>query len=320
MFYKGERLAPPSIAQAVIIVPVVTTLIKSNSKFDIKELGSYNGNIIKFLSINGTKVVTTVAGDIYVNGNLEINHKYNHIAITPKKNKVITCGIVFDDEGDTGKLQLLDVGENLHLPCDITANDIMSYDGRIYIKQDDKLSEIEFIELNDRILIAPRVVTNIQENATKLFDGVAIQNVLGSCVASVLPQSGTCHQILIPEMKGYQIIDARYDKNILIVIANKKGKYDKFIFKLSEDFKTYELRKVDNITYCGINFTVLDNGVVIHINEDEEIEIFVNKLGKNDVKVIDSGSIKGDMRLFSDGTKVLFSEKNKIYRIKMKSD
>lgn len=196
----------------------------------------------------------------------------------------------------------------------------MSYGGRIYVKQNDKLSEIEFIELPNKILISSSAVTSIQENATKLFDGVVIQNVLGSCVASMLPQYRTCHQVLLPEMKGYQIIDAKYDKNVLIIIANKKGKYDKFIFTLSEDFKTYEMRKVGDVTYCGINFTVLDNGVVIHVNEDEEMEIFLNKIGKNNVKVIDSSSIRGDMRLFADGTNVLFSEKNKIYKIKMKSD
>lgn len=321
IFHKGERIAPPSAAQAIIVVPVVTTLIRSNSDFNIQELNSYNGNIVKFLSINGTRVITTDIGSIYINGNLELNNKNVHISITPVKNKVIACGITFDDDSEeTGKLNLLDVSENKSIPCDITANDMMSYDGRVYVKQGDKLSEIEFIELNSKILVAATVVTNVQENASKMFNGVVIQNVLGSCVASVMPQSKTCHQILIPEIKGYQVVDAKYEKNILVIVANKKGKYDRFVFKLSEDFKSYDLRKIDDISYVGINFTVLDNGVVVYVNEDEEIEIFVNKMGKNNVKVIDSRSISGDMRLFSDGVKVLFSEKNKIYQIQMKSD
>jgi hypothetical protein len=320
MFYRGERLSPPSIAQAVLIIPVMTTLIKSNSSFDIKELNTYDGNIVRMLSINGTRVVTTDSGNIYVNGNFELSTENTNIAITSKRNKVMSCGLVFEDEEEVGKLRIWDVGEDEEIPCNISASDIMSYGGRIYVKQNDKLSEIEFIELPNKILISSSAVTSIQENATKLFDGVVIQNVLGSCVASMLPQYRTCHQVLLPEMKGYQIIDAKYDKNVLIIIANKKGKYDKFIFTLSEDFKTYEMRKVGDVTYCGINFTVLDNGVVIHVNEDEEMEIFLNKIGKNNVKVIDSSSIRGDMRLFADGTNVLFSEKNKIYKIKMKSD
>lgn len=320
IFFEGDRIAPPSVAQAVLIVPVVTTLIKSNSNFDIQELDSYDGNIIKFLSINGTRVLVTDEGGIYVNGSLEINHKDSNIAITPKKNLVIDCSIVHSDDDESDKLKLLNVTTNKPIDCDINADDMMSYDGRIYVKQADKIAEIEFIELTDRVLVAAHVVTNTLENATKLFNGVVIQNVLGSCVASVMPQSKTCHQVIIPEMKGYQIIDAKYEKNVLVIIGNKKGKYDKFIFKLSSDFKSYELRKVDDVTYSGINFTVLDNGVAVHLNEDDEIEIFVNKCGKNNVKVIDSRSISGDMRLYSDGVKVLFAEKNKMYRIQMKGD
>jgi serine/threonine protein kinase len=320
MFHRGERLAPPSTAAAVIMVPVITTLIKSNNDFELKELNSYDGDIVKFISINGTRVITTATGGVYINGNKEMVTTDTEIAITSKYNKVMCCGLDIEDEEEVGLLKIWDVKDNKQVACNITASDIMSYEGRIYVKQYDKLSEIEFIELPNKVLISSTIVTNIQENATKLFDGVAIQNVLDSCVASVFPKTKTCHQILIPEMKGYRVIDAKYDKNLLVIIANKKGKYDKFIFKLSEDFNSYELRKIDDISYTGINFTVLDNGVVIHINENEEIEIFLNKIGKNNVKVIDSSSIRGDMRLFHDGAKVLFSEKEKIYRIQMKSD
>ena len=320
IFHKGERIAPPSIAQAIIIVPVITTLIKSNSNFDIQQLNAYDGNIINFLSVNGTRVVMTDVGSIYVNGNLECNATNASIAITPKQNKVIACNVIAGEDGESGKLNLVSVNDNENIACNINADDMMSYDGRVYIKQNDKLSEVEFIELPNRVLVASRVVTNIQENASKMFDGVVIQNVLGSCVASVMPQSQTCHQILIPEIKGYQVIDAKYEKNVLVVIGNKKGKYDKFIFKLSADFKKYDLRKVDDISYNGINFTVLDNGVVVYVNEDEDMEIFVNKMGKNNVKVIDSKSISGDMRLYSDGVKTLFAEKERIYKIQMKSD
>lgn len=319
IFVKGERIAPPAAAEAVLVIPVLTAIVKSNSNFDIRELASHDGNIIKFLSINGVRVIYTDSGGVYVNGNLELNAKGNDFAITEKKNTVINCSIVFDDEGN-GKLRLLDINKNASIDCDINADEIMSYDGRVYVKQQDKIAEIEFIELGDKILVAAPTVTNVLENATKLFSGVVIQNVLGSCVASVMPQSKTCHQILIPEVKGYQIVDAKYEKKVLIVIANKKGRYDKFIFKLSDDFKTYELRKVDDVSYTGINFTVLDNGVVVHANEEEEIEIFLNKLGKNNVKVIDSRNVTGDMRLYSDGVKVLFAEKDKMYRMQMKSD
>jgi hypothetical protein len=270
------------------------------------------------LSLNGTKIVITDNGEVYINGNLELNNCLGEIAITPKKNKVILCDIIDNDSNQF--LRLLDVSANTEIQCSIATKSIMSYDVRIYVKQEDILSEIEFIELNNKIMAVPRTITNVLENASKLFNGVVIQNVLGSCVASVMPRTRTCYQIRIPEMKGYQVIDAKYDKNVLIIIGNKKGKYDKFIFKLADDFLSYDYRKVEDMPYLGINFIVLDNGIVVHINEDEEIEIFSNKIGKNNVKIINGKDISIDMRLYSDGTKVIFSEKNKLYRIQMKSD
>jgi len=321
IFHNGERVAPPSLSQAVVVVvPIQATIIKSNSDFDIQRVNSYDGSIVKFIFSAGTRVITTDVGSVYINGNLESNQSDSKIAITPRST-VFGCQLQFDsDEDEYGKLKILKISNNKAFPCDIQGKDIMSYGGRVYVQQSDKLSEIEFIEMGHNTLIAAHPITNIQENASKLFDGVVIQNVLGSCVASVLPESRSCHQVLIPEMKGYQVVDAKYDKNILVIIANKNGKYDKFIFKLAPDFKSYELRKIDDIAYSGINFIVLDNGVAVLINENEEIEIFANKIGKNDVKVVDSRSIKADMRLLTDGTRVLFADKNEVYRMQMKNN
>jgi len=103
-----------------------------------------------------------------------------------------------------------------------------------------------------------------------------------------------------------------------MVIASKKGKYDKFILKFDDKFSSYSLRKVDDISYVGINFAVLDNGLVVHINENEELEIFSNKKDSGTVKVIDHDIIQGDMKLFSDGVQVMFSKGKKLYKLRMK--
>ena len=196
----------------------------------------------------------------------------------------------------------------------------MSYEGRVYIKNNDMISEINFIEMGKNIHAVPKHVGNVMEKATKFYDGVIIQNVLGSFMASIFPSSGVHHQIQCEEFKGYQIIDAKYRDGVLIVIASKKGKYDKFILKFDDKFSSYSVRKVEDISYIGINFTVLDNGLVIHINENEELEIFSNKKDKNTVKVIDNSLIDGNMKLFNDGVQVVFSKGKKLYKLKMKNE
>jgi len=312
IFYEGKRVPPPSDPQQIIIIPIIYHTIKSNDSFEIIELNSYAKNVIKYISVEGVRITLVEPDEVYVDNKKEINVNSTHFGITSNFHRVIGANVESDN------IILFNIKENKKIECNISAENIMTYDGRIYIKKEDKICEIIFIELPNKTLVSSEVVTNVLENATKIFDGVVIQNVLGSCVASVFPKTKTFYQVIIPEIKGYQIVDSKFDKNVLIVIANKKGQYDKFVLKFNENFSSYELRLVKNISYIGINFIVLDNGIVVHINEDEEMEIFSNKIGKNDIKVIGSKSIEGDMKLLKDGIRVLFSQGNKIYRLKMK--
>ena len=313
LFFEGKRLPPPTGLVQTIVVPVVIQTITGNEDFEITEMFEYNSNVIRFLSVDGTRVTVASKG-IYVGNKLvtDLDVKNVNIAITPLTNQVI--GVKTID----GTLSFGNLSGGKSPQGNISFEDIMSYKGRVFIKNQDKLSELEFVEMGANIHAVPRLVANVMENATKLFDGVVIQNVLGSFMASIFPSAGMHYQVQCPEFKGYQIIDAKYGNNVLIVIGSKKSKYDKFILKFDEKFSTYSLRKVDDISYSGINFAVLENGVVVHINDNEEVEIFSNKKDANTVKVVDSPVISGDMRLFSDGVRVVFSKGKKMYRLKMK--
>jgi hypothetical protein len=313
LFFEGKRLPPPQGLVQNIIIPVMIQTIVGNEDFEISEMFEYNSNVIRFLSVDGTRVTSTSKG-IYVNNKLSPikDVKNAHIAITPLTSQVVSVKII------DGNLSMSNLTGGGSPEGQISAEDVMSYKGRVFIKNRDLLSELEFVEMGKNVHVVPKHVANVMENATKLFDGVVVQNVLGSFMASIFPSAGMHYQVQCPEFQGYQIIDAKYESNVLVVIGSKKGKYDKFILKFDEKFSTYSLRKVDDISYSGINFAVLENGIVVHINDNEEVEIFSNKKDANKVKVVDSSVISGDMRLFSDGVRVAFSKGRKMYRLKMK--
>lgn len=313
VLFEGKRFAPPTDPVQVIIVPVTIKTVTGNEDFDITEIVEYDTKIIRYISINGTRVTIT-SDDLYI-GHKKVFQTCNkdmHIAITPLLNKVITATLV---DGDVLLYNSTDEEVPTH---NIKADDIMSYRDRIYIKNNDMISELNFVEIGKTVHAVPKHVGNVMENATKFYDGVIIQNVLGSFIASLFPSAGVHYQIQCPEFKGYQIIDAKYRDNVLIVIASQKGKYDKFILKFDDKFSSYSVREIKDISYVGINFTVLDNGLVVHINENEELEIFSNKKEAATVKVIDNSAISGDMKLFSDGMQVVFAKGKKLYKLEMK--
>ena len=313
IFVNGQRVEPPIDAVEIVFIPTIIKETIGDKDFDISKLFQYDSELIDYISVNGIRIAVTKNKDVYINGKKSHNTDCKHFGITPKNNKIIGIKI------ENNKVMAYDIVQNKKLGCSISAQEIFSYKGRVYVKNMDDIIEIEFAEMKKMDpRPVPRLVGKVMENATYIGYGVVIQNVLGRYVASMFPKSRSNSQVPIEELDGYKVVEAKYDSGILIIIASKKGRYDKFILKFDDNNKRYSLRKIDNITYSGINFTVLENGVVIHINETEEIELFHKEKDSSTVKVLSSSIISGDMRLYSDGVKVLFSRDKEIYRLKMK--
>jgi hypothetical protein len=313
IFIKGERIAPPLDAVEVIFLPRIIKESVGDEYFSVKEISKFETDIIDYISINGTRIVITKNLDTYLNGKKSHNTSCMHFGITSKQNKVIGAKI------ENNKLALYDIETGKNLNCNLVAEEVFSYGGRLYIKNTDKISEIEFIEMKGSdIKSVARVIGGVMESATYIGSGVVIQNILGRFVISVFPNPKTNYQIPIPELDGSKIVDAKYDSQVLVVISSKHGKYDKFIIKFDNNYKKYSFIKTEDIHYCGINFVVLESGVTIHINESEEVEIFHNAKDASAVKVINSDTIDGNMRLFKDGSKVIFSKGNRLFSLKTK--
>lgn len=311
IFYDGKRVAPPTDIIEAIIIPTIIKEVLGNKDFDITKIFEYPSKIIKYLSFDNNKITILSNNDIFINNKKQINTNYKYICITTN-NKIVGAKI------ENKFLKLYNISEKKEITCNISAEEIMSYNSNLFIKNKDNFSEIEFIEIGNNIQAVPKIIANVMENATQIYNGTIIQNMLGRFIISIFPHKKSHYQLNIPELDNYRIIDAKYDNKVLIIIGVKKGKYDKFIFKINDNFSTYSLRKETDINYCGINFIVLDNGIVIHINENEELELFNNNKESISVKIIDSDIISGDMKLFQDGIKVLFSKNRKLYKLKMK--
>ena len=119
--------------------------------------------------------------------------------------------------------------------------------------------------------------------------------------------------------KYTKIVDAKYDNKILFVVAiDSAGKTDQLIFRFDENYENYDVRKHENISFTGINFVVLENGVCVNINPLDQVEVFTNNVTSQTLKIIDDPIISNDMTLYKNGMQVLFSNGPKLYSIKMK--
>lgn len=316
----GKRIPPPFGNDAINVV-VKIDVINGSNNFIIDMIRDFGNDIIGYYYCSGTEVVIT-GNATYLNG--------KDVGVPPMVGWPNLLSIGFTDKmnhpiGASVKtvngvkvLSLFDIVAKRELKIDVECSHTMAYDGRIYIKSGASIMEIKFKELGTDIVPTAKIVGKAMENATKLFPGMSIMNMMGSYYASLFPKADHCYQIQLKELVGYQIIDAKFENGVMMIAAVKAGKYDKFIMRFDADYQSYDVRIIKDVQTNDINFIVKENGVCIRINEDEDVEVFPAKKDAPNMKVFKDAVINSQMVLFKQGLDTMFTNGKKLYRMKSK--
>ncbi len=309
VFEEGKRLAPPRNAIPSIVTSFRTQCRIESVHFEISELHEYESDILR---VDGP--ITTTAIRIYNGSRTSFPSPGNSISlISPRLGHMIVAYY------EHGSVHFRDLTAAKEIETDLEATNVMQIGGRVYVQQRGSLLEIAFAELAGTLRLSSMVVANVNQHSTRLFDGVLFQNLLGACYASVIPTPGTCYQIRLPELDKYRIIDARIERGVLVVLGNIGGNYDRLIFRFSKAFDSYDLRVSTDVTLTGINFTVLDNGTVLHLTDNDELELFPAVKGATTIRTLVDQTLAGGIKLFNKGNQALFARGNKLYAFAMRT-
>ena len=294
----GQRLPPPrELVSAVIALPVQTNRQTGSGLFRIEPRLDYDGAIVSFTQ---GVIVTTEA--VYLNGRRTMD-----AAPGTKIGLTSPSGLPVAARLENGRVHLLDLTRGVAIPCEIAAEKLTATEGRLHIKHGAALLEIGFLELPGRLLPQVKTVGAVLENATQLFEGVALQSLLGAWYASLLASPGRCHQVRLAELDGAQVLDARLQGGVLMVVAARAGRYEKLIFRFDTDYASYDVRVVPDIAATGLNFVVLAHGVCLHLSDKDELEVFPARKGAAGLKVLADPALGGDSLLLHDGPQALMA-------------
>ena len=249
----------------------------------------------------------------------------NLVGFTPKMNQPI--GFNLND----GSLTFYDYVRKTEEVLPFRAQEISRAGDRFYVKNGTRILELEFTELPTKTLVvASREVANVLEMASHLYEGVAIQNMLGSVFVSIFPRSKAGYQVRIPELDAYKILDAKFEGGVMMVVGanvNRQGQYDRLVFRFDSEYQGYDLRVVSDISPMGLNFVTLDSGICVCLTEEEKLEAFSAKkdshrpsggVNKGPMKVVDDEAIDSNMKLLKVTGKVGFERGGKIYIMSLK--
>ena len=310
VFEQGRRLPPPPAVQAAIAVAglPVARVVESGS-FEVTEIREFDSEIIWH-----DGVITITERSIYFEGKRYSKPAFDvKLIVTPRQRHLVAA------YHDGAHLSVHDFTVDQKIETRIDGEEIMLSHGQLYIKQYEHIFAIDFIELPKSFLLGSTAVANVMMSSTRMFEGVAFQNLLGATYASIPISSDRCHQVRLTELDGAQIVDAKLYRSVLIAIVTTAGRYDKYIFRFAKDFGSHDVRRLPDVASTNIEFTVLDTGVVLHLTDDDKLEVFSSVKDSVKLSVIEDRALEDDLKLFHTGTQALMAKGRKLYKFKLVS-
>jgi len=329
LFKQGKRLPPPGeFGVVAVIVPKVKAVAGSDiiEMVELDDLG-HKGTVRGFWSMDSFQHSTSALVAVTDQGIwYNLGHPGKRCGDAPKKLSGLGftwCAwpVLADHSG--GTLKLYSVKDRKYLGFNLEALEVSSGGGNLYMRTRDAVYRIVLNEAGPDIIASSNKVAQTLEHAARLYPGVVVQKLLGAVHVSIL-RGDQSYQVRMKELDDYRVLDAKFDSTdedsggVLMVIGEKKGQYDRLVFRFDPRDYSYDVRLVEDIQHGGLNFVVLASGVCVCLNEDSKLELCSSRKDSASVKEIDDPALSGDMRLYKSGSKLVIAQGDKLYWAKMK--
>lgn len=195
------------------------------------------------------------------------------------------------------------------------SNNLRMHDNMVFFQTPGQIQKLVLIPGgNGKMLSTSTVVCRTTLYSTKLFEGVVFQEMIGSYVVNILTSTGS-PQITIPELRSYNVIDAKKDGTVLVVLASKAGKNHTFIFRFNSTFTSYTFMSYETAD-TAVNFVALTSGVCMVLDEMGTMRIFFSDPNRNEVKEVHDDALQ-QVQLCRQGAKALFFRGKELYTLSL---
>ena len=308
VFIDGYRSEPP-IAGAFGYVPGFTAVVVTGTgSFIVDIVHDYKEKIVS---------VDYIAGIRYVLTTTKIFKKETEIFSFQTKHDNVKLLSVVGNEPiiaviKAGMIKFFDIARNEvgNIACDAS----MVSNGVLYSIVSGRMLENIFIN-GHKIIHTTKVVDNIAP-IFKAFDGVVVQDLFGKRRLSIPYKTGMCASVMVPELEGYRVIDAKRIQQFAEFIIERSGKYSRFMMYFSQDFKSYECKIEHDVQQQSVNMIVRQNGMKVSIIEHDTMELMMD-FKRGEKRVTDCPA--DDANTLVDGIdRLMFISDTKLYAMKMK--
>lgn len=306
---RGERSQPPALGGGALLPAPRTTTVRGNAQLRIQALLETAAPIEQVFTWNGHRAV--LAGDtVYLDKQRYPRRpEQQHLLFSPTRLQPLLAWI------EAGELRLELLGPGDIAPLHLKADALLMQRNQLYLLYQDRLTAIRLHDSGRKLLTAPGNSWSVMHKARQPLDGALYQNLLGADYL-LLPDGKGCTASPVKELHGYKLLHGKHDGGAVMLTAFRDGRYDRLLLRYDEHYQHYRLRIDEDAGAQEANFCTLDNGLIIHIPHDGELEILPRHGEQR--KVVQDSAIHAAMQLAHDGTQVLFHRDNRLYHLTMR--
>ncbi len=310
VFEHTLREPPPFEVSGMLLVPAMPKRRDSVS-IKITQYFEVGFDIVGYEVLNNAEFI--VGKDAMV----KVEHDITTLSIKDIVGILLWNGVYFGVQRNPDQLTIYDLSHKVPTVLSTLSNvkNCMIVNGTLYYSSNSCLFKLRISGVLHKLLLLPEFICELLDN-TVFYSGVIVQNMLGTYYATIFSDSGGMWQIKLPVDPGHRIVDVGYSKNIIMIISEHKSVYCRHVCMVSNDGNITATRSTKDIALTGLNFIVLDNGIVAQITDTDEMELF----RKDDVyktRNISDASINSSMRLFTDGGSCYFIEDNSLMKLEL---
>ena len=310
VFGNNQRSVPPlPDSMQPICVPTQIIIVKGTDKLAVVEVVAYTSHVLFVIQSMGVNYAVTKT-HIYADK--------KEILSWDKAQKVILCpatdGTMVSATLKGTTVYFADMKSGVPFGS-IQSKDVFQRNRAFYTTAGGKLVQNSFTCLGTKIVHRTLELENVSQLTAKIYDGCIIQDLLGKKYLTLPYKQDASFSKYIPALDGYRVIDAKGDKNIIVVLAEKAGKYSRFIIVFEKNYQSFEVREVADVSYDKINFAVLDNGLCMLLASPTELELFVKA---SVYETMIDPPFDADMPLFATPDGFFFILNNSIHQIRKK--
>ncbi len=205
-----------------------------------------------------------------------------------------------------------------NVPFQLHGQGLFRYADRLFVIADSGLVELSCKLIGQKLLVGAGQKWPALTNSTQWFNGVAVQDTMGSMFMLTPFGDKAFRQVRVRELDGLKVIDAKAGPRFVSLIAvDSQGDYQKLEFAFNADYSSYTLWQGTAET-AELNMAVLpkgENSVVATVVEDGELVIHVPANGG--INKVSDKDITTDLQLGNIADKVVFVRDGALWRVRM---